>query len=85
MRYRSLVSAMQPAMGRFCVAVFFILYLHFAEALEFPSAYYAKGNIILPYGGISEPFEAWIDRESGKSRLDTYDGEFCYLVFGGRY
>ena len=44
-------------------------------AWSFPTAYYAKGSIYLPYGDILEPFEAWVDMESGKSRLDTYNGK----------
>lgn len=46
-----------------------------AGPLTFPDAYYAKGNIYLPYGDIAEPFEAWVNMKTGKSRQDTYNGE----------
>lgn len=46
-----------------------------ANSLKFPDAYHAKGTIILPYGEIAEPFEAWVDMKSGNSRLDTYSGK----------
>ena len=55
---------------------FFMVLVGYTAALDFPTAYYAKGTIYLPYGDIVEPFEAWVDMESGKSRLDTYNGEY---------
>ena len=62
-------------MGCLRVTASFVVYACFAAAFEFPTAYYAKGNIYLPYGDIAEPFEAWVDVGSGKSRLDTYSGK----------
>ena len=61
------------------IAAIIVFYASFAAALEFPSAYYAKGHIYLPYGDIAEPFEAWVDMKSGKSRMDTYNGEVGWL------
>ena len=56
------------------VAVFSFHTVASLHSLEFPDAYYAKGTIYLPYGDITEPFEAWVDMNSGDSRLDTYNG-----------
>ena len=39
-----------------------------------PSRYHVSGVIQLPYAEISEPFESWIDVESGFSRIDYYGG-----------
>lgn len=39
-----------------------------------PSRYHVSGVIQLPYAEISEPFESWIDIESGFSRIDYYGG-----------
>lgn len=50
-----------------------------AGPLTFPDAYYAKGNVYLPYGDIAEPFEAWVNMKTGKSRQDTYNGELLSL------
>lgn len=33
-----------------------------------------KGLLNIPYAEIAEPFEAWYDQPSGRSRIDYYDG-----------
>ena len=56
------------------IAVFSFHTVASLHSLKFPDAYYAKGTIYLPYGDIAEPFEAWVDINSGNSRTDTYNG-----------
>lgn len=46
-----------------------------SAALQWPEKYTASGHIVLPYGDIYEPFTAYVDMTSGRSRLDTYGGE----------
>ena len=43
-----------------------------AGDLQWPDTYTASGEIYLPYGGIAEPFTAYVDLKNGRSRLDTY-------------
>ena len=57
------------------VALFCLPIVASVAPLRFPDAYSAEGMIYLPYGDIAEPFEAWVDFQSGNSRLDTYNGE----------
>jgi len=42
--------------------------------LKFPSKYYVKGTLYLPYGEIEEPFDAWYDGDNHRSRIDLYNG-----------
>ncbi len=53
-----------------------------AAGLTWPKAYTVSGNVQLPYGDIEEPFVAWVDMSSGKSRLDTYSGTGSWLGSG---
>ena len=46
--------------------------------------YTAKGQIMLPYGDIVEPFEAWIDATTNRSRIDYYNGMNSILYLNGR-
>ena len=52
------------------------------RSLQFPDAYHATGEIYLPYGDIAEPFEAWVDMNTGNSRMDTYNGELAFNSCG---
>ena len=36
--------------------------------------YTAKGVLYIPYAEIAEPFNAWYDKVSGRSRIDYYGG-----------
>lgn len=38
--------------------------------------YTAKGEIHIPYAGINEPFFAWYEAKTGRSRIDYY-GDTC--------
>uniref|UniRef100_A0A1B0CM99 Secreted protein n=2 Tax=Lutzomyia longipalpis TaxID=7200 RepID=A0A1B0CM99_LUTLO len=56
---------------------FFILYLRTAHSTNPPKwekVHTVKGNLIIPYAEISEPFYAWYDENSGRSRIDYYGG-----------
>ncbi len=45
-----------------------------------PKQYTAKGQIILPYGDITEPFTAYIDMSGkGRSRIDYYGGNLSCM------
>ena len=46
-----------------------------SSPLTFPDAYQTTGFVYLPYGDIYEPFEAWVNMKTGKSRQDTYNGK----------
>lgn len=46
--------------------------------LKFPTKYYVKGTLYLPYTGIEEPFDAWFDGANHRSRIDMYDGKLRY-------
>lgn len=39
-------------------------------------SYICEGVLHLPYAEIDEPFYAWVDLESGNSRIDYYGGNF---------
>jgi len=44
---------------------------------EFPiisSTYVTQGTLYIPYAEIEEPFSAWVDEKSGRSRIDFYGG-----------
>ena len=41
---------------------------------EWPKAYSVKGFLILPFAEIMEPFDGYIDYDSGNSRIDYYNG-----------
>ena len=45
--------------------------------------YTVKGQIMLPYGDIVEPFEAWIDATTNRSRIDYYNGMNSILYLDG--
>ena len=45
--------------------------------------YTVKGQIVLPYGNIIEPFEAWIDPATKRSRIDYYNGMNTILYLNG--
>ena len=45
--------------------------------------YTVKGHIFLPYGNIIEPFEAWIDPKTKRSRIDYYNGMNSILYLNG--
>ena len=47
------------------------------------SPYTAKGHIILPYGNIIEPFEAWVDPITKRSRIDYYNGMDSLFYLNG--
>lgn len=36
--------------------------------------YTVKGVLNIPYAEIEEPFEAWFDKHTGRSRIDYYNG-----------
>ena len=56
------------------VAFCILLSLASARAITLPDSYYAKGTIKLPYAGVVEPFETWIDGTNQVSRIDYYGG-----------
>lgn len=37
-------------------------------------SYHVKGVLNIPYAEIAEPFEAWYEQHSKRSRIDYYDG-----------
>ena len=41
---------------------------------HFLDKYHVTGTLLLPYVGIEEPFEAWYDDHSKRSRIDLYNG-----------
>ena len=43
--------------------------------LEWPDRYYVDGYLMLPYAELAEPFTAWYDKQTGKSRVDMYGGK----------
>lgn len=55
-----------------------VLYLIFAALATDPPkwdpTYNVKGVLYIPYAEIAEPFEAWLDKASGRSRIDYYGG-----------
>lgn len=51
-----------------------------ASAWEWPKQYSTEGNIILPYGGINEPFKAVVDMNKGMSYFNTYNGKVRTIV-----
>lgn len=56
---------------------YFYLFCSAALATKPPKwdpTYTVKGVLNIPYAEITEPFEAWFDRSSGRSRIDYYDG-----------
>ena len=57
---------------RLLVVLVGLLQLCSAQQLAWPEAYTAKGTIILPYGKIAEPFEAYVDVKNKMSRYDYY-------------
>lgn len=58
----------------------FFIFLHlFVIALttkppKWDATYTVKGVLNIPYAEIAEPFEAWFDRVSNRSRIDYYGG-----------
>nr|QOV03073.1 cathepsin L2 [Dysdercus peruvianus] len=44
------------------------------DAPVFHSSYEVQGVLTIPYAELREPFHAWFDSESGRSRIDYYDG-----------
>ncbi|XP_065192926.1 digestive cysteine proteinase 1-like [Sycon ciliatum] len=44
------------------------------EIPTFPTNYIAAGTIELPYAEIVEPYEAFVDGQNDRSRMDTYGG-----------
>ena len=46
-------------------------------------SYTVKGHISLPYGNIIEPFEAWVDPTTKRSRIDYYNGMNSILYMNG--
>lgn len=47
----------------------------FTPKLQFPTTYHVIGVLKLPYGEISEPFEAWYSKNEKMSRIDYYGGK----------
>lgn len=41
---------------------------------KWDTTYTVKGVLNIPYAEITEPFEAWYDKPTGRSRIDYYDG-----------
>lgn len=41
---------------------------------KWDETYTVKGTINIPYAEIAEPFYAWYDKPSGRSRIDYYGG-----------
>ena len=56
------------------VALCILLSLAAVRAITLPDTYYAKGSIQLPYAGIVEPYETWMDGRGRVSRIDYYGG-----------
>ena len=57
------------------LSLLLVVQLCVAQQLEWPKQYTAKGQIILPYGDIVEPFTAYVDMSGkGRSRIDYYGG-----------
>lgn len=46
------------------------------KAPVFSRTYTVKGTLHIPYAEIEEPFYAWYDGNSGRSRIDYYGGIF---------
>lgn len=44
------------------------------NSLEWSPMYTVKGTLFIPYAEIAEPFYAWYDGASGRSRIDYYGG-----------
>lgn len=42
--------------------------------MEWDPVYNVKGVLYIPYAEIEEPFEAWYDSTTYRSRVDYYDG-----------
>lgn len=52
-------------------------YLHLALATNPPKwdpVHSVRGVLYIPYAEIEEPFEAWYDSHTGRSRIDFYGG-----------
>lgn len=49
--------------------------------------YTLKGVLYVPDAGIEEPFEAWFDKNTGRSRIDYYNGttKTYQLSSNGKY
>ncbi len=57
------------------LSVFLLVEVCVSQELQWPKQYTTKGQIILPYGDIVEPFTAYVDMTGkGKSRIDYYGG-----------
>lgn len=41
---------------------------------KWDATYSTKGTLYIPYAEVAEPFYAWYDRPSGRSRIDYYGG-----------
>lgn len=41
---------------------------------KWDATFTVKGVLNIPYAEIEEPFEAWFDKHTGRSRIDYYDG-----------
>jgi hypothetical protein len=61
---------------------------HFVSPVKTPvfnNAYTAKGTLYIPYAEIREPFYAWFDAKSGKSRIDYYGGNCLIFIHTRAY
>lgn len=47
----------------------------------FADNYNVKGILLLPYAEINEPFSAFFDKQSGKSRIDYYGGKNYHYYY----
>lgn len=57
----------------FCLLA--LLQLCVAQVLQWPQQYTVKGQIVMPYAEITEPFTAYVDMTGkGRSRIDYYGG-----------
>ncbi len=63
------------------LSLLLLVQLCVAQQLEWPKQYTAKGQIILPYGDIVEPFTAYVDMSGkGRSRIDYYGGNLSSFL-----
>ena len=46
-----------------------------ARRPSLPNKYHVTGAIFLTRAGVAEPFEAWVDTDMRRSRIDYYDGK----------
>lgn len=70
----ALIRCSLETMAVLRVAFCILLSLVVVGAITQPDSYYAMGSIMLPYAGIVEPYESWVDTKTGLSRIDYYNG-----------